>query len=145
MADVQPPTVLVSCVSAKATTSCLARDLYRSPWFRLARSFAEQRGKSWFILSARHGLVDPEHRLAPYDLSLDDFSADERRSWASGVVAQLREAAPPPRKIEILAGVRYREFLLEPLAVLGYEVAVPMQGLGIGQQLQWLKAATSQV
>jgi len=142
MADFLPPITLVSCVAARATTPCPGRDLYRSPWFRLARAYVKWGKCGWFILSARHGLLDPERRVAPYDLSLHDLSPDDRRGWASEVADRLRRVAPPPRKIEILAGLRYREFLLELLMALGYEVAVPMAGLGIGQQLKWLKGAT---
>ncbi|WP_429838091.1 DUF6884 domain-containing protein [Burkholderia gladioli] len=37
----------------------------------------------------------------------------------------------------VLAGERYREFLVEYLRSR-FELEIPMQGLAIGRQLQWL-------
>ena len=42
------------------------------------------------------------------------------------------------RQIEILAGKSYRWPLAMYLQQAGYYITVPMEGLGIGQQLQWL-------
>jgi len=42
----------------------------------------------------------------------------------------------------MLAGERYREFLVPELAEHGYATDVPMRGLGIGRQLQWLSQQT---
>jgi hypothetical protein len=45
-------------------------------------------------------------------------------------------------EVIILAGRAYREFLVMWLVTfLGYTVSVPMEGLGIGRQLQWLNQA----
>jgi hypothetical protein len=38
----------------------------------------------------------------------------------------------------VFAGLRYREFLMEHLNQR-WTVEVPLEGLGIGKQLQWLK------
>ena len=42
--------------------------------------------------------------------------------------------------VTILAGARYREFLVEPLSHVVRRVDIPMQGLAIGKQLRWLRA-----
>jgi hypothetical protein len=42
----------------------------------------------------------------------------------------------------VLAGARYREFLLDYLKARFATVELPMEGLKIGKQLQWLAANT---
>ena len=53
-----------------------ARDLYDGLWFRSARARAERAGDAWFILSARHGLLDPDARVQPYADRLEAFSVE---------------------------------------------------------------------
>lgn len=57
---------LVACTKTKAAGPRAAKDLYTSPWFRKARRYVESRPGCWFILSAEHGLLDPETVIAPY-------------------------------------------------------------------------------
>lgn len=58
---------LVGCVKSKRGTAAPARDLYTSALFRGRRRYVELTCDRWFILSARHGLVEPEEILEPYD------------------------------------------------------------------------------
>ena len=55
------------------------------------------------------GLLDPDQVIAPYDCTLNNMSAQERREWATRVQQQLRECLPPGAEVIILAGTRYRE------------------------------------
>jgi hypothetical protein len=130
---------LVACVSQKLNRRARAADLYCSDWFRKARTYVEETGDRWFVLSAAHGLVRPSHLLAPYDTALRDMSATERRLWGEKTVRQLRRAIGPRHAgpIVFLAGRLYREPLL---AFAGERAAVPMLGMGIGQQKAWLAA-----
>ncbi len=130
-----PPLYLVACVAQKLDRPALARDLYTSPWFRKARTYVEARGAEWRILSALWGLVDPDELLEPYERTMRDHCAAGRRSWAARVCAQLADVAPAPRPIVMLAGESYRRPLRDKLA---QPVAVPMRGLGIGEQLAYL-------
>jgi hypothetical protein len=127
------PVYLVACVSQKLARRARAADLYRSDWFRKARTYVEGTGDRWFVLSAAHGLVAPSMRLDPYNTALCDLSAAERRLWGEKTVSQLRRAigARHPGPIVFLAGRLYREPLL---AFAGERAAVPMRGMGIGQQ-----------
>lgn len=129
---------LLSCVSKKRERECAARDLYVSDWFRKARRFAEASGFRWFILSAEHGLIDPDQVIAPYERTLNAMGVADRRAWSERVAAQLAEAVPDLSRVVFLAGARYREFLAQDLAIRGLEVSVPMEGLRIGEQLSWL-------
>jgi hypothetical protein len=129
---------LISCVSKKRDQACEARDLYVSSLFRKARRFAEESESPWFILSAEHGLVAPRQVISPYERTLNTMVVGDRRAWAERVSSQIEEALPDLLRVVFLAGARYREFLTRHLAGRGVEVAVPMEGLRIGEQLSWL-------
>lgn len=89
------PIYLVACVSQKLGRRSRAAELYRSDWFRKARTYVEETGSPWFILSAAHGLVRPHRHLDPYDATLRDLSAVGRRLWGEMTVRQLRRATGP--------------------------------------------------
>ena len=127
-------TVLVSCVGKKASKPCKAKDLYKSEWFKKARTWAEENGRRWYILSALHGLVDPEQVIVPYEKTLNDMPIDERKKWGAFVSEQLVNI--PGGRLIVLAGQRYREFI----ETKNHIIDVPLKGLGIGQQLAWFSA-----
>ena len=114
-----------------------ACDLYQSAWFKKARRYAEQRGDAYFILSAKHGLLRPDAVIDPYERTLVDMTRRERIYWANWVLLELALASEPCHVV-VLAGRLYREFVVDGLLRGGYTVEVPMEGLGIGQQLRWL-------
>jgi hypothetical protein len=134
---------LVACVSLKQSKACEASELYDSPWFKKAREFARNRCNRWYILSAKYGLVEPNRVIRPYEETLNAKSAAERRAWAQGVWAKLRPLLKPGDHLTVLAGERYREHLMPEFARHGFQAQAPMQGLGIGQQLQWLSRQMS--
>ena len=136
---------LVSCVSKKHPSAAQAKDLYRSALFAKSRDFVEQRCESWFILSAKYGLVEPNEVLEPYEETLNTKSCGEHDEWAERVWASLHQRLQPGDHVTILAGERYRERLIPRLAAHGCHVDVPMQGLGIGRQLQWLSGQSAQL
>lgn len=129
---------LVSCVSRKQERACQARDLYISSLFRKARAYIERSASRWYILSAEHGLVTPEQVIEPYERTLNRMGVADRRAWARRVATELADAEPELSRVVFLAGSRYREFLSPHLLDRGVAVSVPMQGLGIGEQLRWL-------
>lgn len=130
---------LVSCVAKKAAQRERAADLYQSDWFRKARAYVERTGCRWFILSAKHGLLDPGALIGPYDTALAMMNAHERRQWGERVAAQLDTTLGRDYTGEIvfLAGKLYRAPLLD---YAGTRARIPMIGLGIGQQKAWLAA-----
>lgn len=120
-------TVLVSCVGKKRTTAQPAKDLYISDWFIKAREYAENNGKRWYILSAKHGLLHPDTVIDPYEKTLNTMGAEERRAWAEQVDTAI---AMLPGRLVCFAGEKYREHLQTPLET-------PLKGRGIGEQLRW--------
>lgn len=128
----------MACVKGKLYHPAQARDLYDSPLFRGRRRHVERSCGSWFVLSALHGLVDPEETLAPYDRTLRTASNAERRAWAERVMVQLSESLGDleGRVFEIHAGASYRDHgLVAALEAAGAKVENPTEGLGIGRQL----------
>lgn len=129
--------VLISCVSKKLSHRAKARDLYLSPLFRLNLQYAQKIAPSKiFILSAKFGLVNLDDEIEPYNVTLNNMSAKDRKAWAQKVFAQMKECCDLNRDhFIILAGQKYRQYLLTHLK--SYEI--PMEGLRIGEQLQYLK------
>ena len=135
---------LVGCVKRKLSASAEAKNLYISPLFRGRRRFVEQSCDSWWIVSAKHGLVEPEELLAPYDLTLKEMSRDARREWAQRVLHDFKTSAlpNPGDVVEIHAGSEYRDFgLVDGLLRIGCLVEIPTQHLRMGDQLSFYSAA----
>jgi hypothetical protein len=130
---------LVSCVSEKKRQAAKAKALYQSQWFRFARQYVELNGDEWNILSAEHGLLDPEAIVEPYDVSLNSQGRAERKKWSERVAQQIETTYDAPTRFVFLAGRKYREDLIPVLHQRGHVCEVPMRGLGIGEQLGWLK------
>jgi hypothetical protein len=132
------PVVLVACAGTKVPRPAPAKDLYVSALFLKSRSYAERVGSRWYILSAKHGLLGPEELVAPYDVTLKDLSRAERRAWAERVFERLRAELHSGEHLVFLAGQAYRQDMSGLLAHEGYAFEAPLEGLRIGEQLQWL-------
>ncbi|AVR56171.1 hypothetical protein PBI_NABY_21 [Microbacterium phage Naby] len=128
---------LVACSASKLDHAAPARELYSSQLFRKASAYAAATCDQWFILSALHGLVAPESVLQPYDVRLGQLSPAERAQWRLNVSYQLQQqlgGASADVQLVALAGADYRGVL----DLLPWPAEIPMQGLGIGQQLGFL-------
>lgn len=130
--------VLLSCGKRKATTPHAARNLYQGDLFKKSFLYAESlRPTAIRILSAKHHVINPEQTIEPYDFTLNNIPISQVREWADEVLAQLSEEfLLEEDRFTILAGAKYRRHL-EPHF---RHCEVPMRGLGIGKQLQFLKA-----
>jgi hypothetical protein len=103
-----------------------------------ARAYAEQIADRWYVLSAEHHLLAPDQDVAPYEKTLNKMPKAEREQWARTVFGQITSVTEPSDTIIFLAGLRYREGLVPLLSDRGNPIEVPMLGLSIGRQLQWL-------
>lgn len=134
---------LVSCVSQKISNKAQAKDLYVSQWFKKVKKFVENSNAKWLILSAKYGLLEPNQIIEPYDTYLKNIPAMERKLWADKVIDDLKivlsNEAGSDVEIVFLAGKNYREYLIPKLS--NYNISIPLEGLGIGQQLRWLDHA----
>jgi hypothetical protein len=131
--------VLISCVKSKQNKPAKAKDLYISDLFAKERAYAERSGRPWFILSAEHGLVDPEQVLAPYEAYLPAMPASYRRSWGNTVITQLETVLGSLRglTLEIHAGRPYVRSIQDGLLQRGANVLLPLDGLRFGTRLRW--------
>lgn len=141
------PLILVGCGAAKRAEACEARELYTGCLFADRRGYAEATGAEWRILSAARGLVDPDQQLEPYDQRLQDLPEVERAAWALVVARQILDELDDTvrlrdLRVEIHASAAYAHQLRDVLHALGVrEVALPVEGLGIGQQRRWYAEA----
>ena len=128
--------VLISCVSKKLNYRSKAQDLYVSPLFRKNLQYAKSLNPDKiFILSAKYGLLRLNEEINPYDKTLNEMCSKEIKWWAKLVLSQLKKSTDLENdEFIFLAGNNYRKFLLTHIK----HYYVPMQGLGIGKQLQWL-------
>lgn len=126
---------LVGCGKAKKKHKAKARAIYTSPAFRMALEIAERRCDEALILSAEHGVVEPDQEIEPYDKTLAKMPKREREAWVAKVQASLRRRFEA-RKIRylVLAGAAYAS----AVTGLGCDVEEPMRGLTQGQRMRWL-------
>jgi len=130
------PLYLIACSARKLDKPAKARDLYKGQAFTLATKAAA--GADVLILSAKHGAIEPDSIIDPYNVTLSDMTKAERAAWTAATAAQL--APHRDREIIVLAGANYAA------AVEGFgNVTRPLAGLGIGQQLAKLKSLTAPV
>lgn len=129
---------IVACSKTKLNHAAPARELYTSQLFRAARAYCEATYDRWLILSALHGLVEPDQVIEPYDVTLARMTAADRTAWGVTVLDQVIAAGLADRSVQLYvhAGQRYRH----PFALMIPPIIVPLAGFGIGQQLGWYAA-----
>jgi len=83
---------LVACAARKRASELPAEDLYSSALFQKSRAYLLRRLKDrdqWFILSAKHGLLQPNTVIQPYNETLNAMKKPERQAWARKVLGEL--------------------------------------------------------
>jgi len=130
--------VLISCVSKKRNESCRVRDLYISDLFKKALYYSENiiEADKIFVLSAKYGLVSLDEIIEPYDKTLNKMKKGEVLQCSDMVLEDLKNNIDIDNdKVIFMAGLKYRKYI-EPSIK---NVEVPMRGMKIGEQLQFLK------
>ncbi|MBK9145145.1 MAG: hypothetical protein IPM23_21845 [Candidatus Melainabacteria bacterium] len=115
-----------------------AEEMYTGDLFRSSFEYARTRhpGASIYILSAKHGLLEPEEEIAPYDESLAEKTGAEQRIWSDKVLNQLEKVADLERDtFIILAGKIYRRHICKHIR----NYKLPLEGKRQGEQLRFLK------
>ena len=128
----RPATASACCCSPRPASSptrpATAAELFRGPGFVRARELAATSGTPWFVLSAKHGLLEPADVVGPFDLQLGERSSAYRSAWGEWVVAQLGERVPlEGAVVEVHGGVDFAQPLRQPLGDrgAGLELALP--------------------
>jgi cytoplasmic iron level regulating protein YaaA (DUF328/UPF0246 family) len=107
-----------------------------SSLFKKAREYVkEAEYDAWFILSAKYGLLLPTDTIFPYNQTLNNMKVNEVKEWSNDVFSKLIEYQPT--YIDFYAGEKYRSHLIPLLEKQGVICNVPLQGLGIGQQMKF--------
>jgi hypothetical protein len=76
-----------------------------------------------------------DEEIEPYDKTLNKMRSNEIKEWANSVLNQLKKSTDIENdEFVFLAGNNYRKFLLPHFK----HFKIPMLGLSIGKQLQWL-------
>jgi len=128
---------LISCTSNKKTYKCQAKELYsESPRFRLAYDFAKLVADKIFILSAKYSLVHENMIIEPYNETLKEKSAQERREWGDMVLNELNKVCDVEHdEFIVLAGEAYHENLLPHLS----KFWLPLKGKALGEWIPELE------
>jgi hypothetical protein len=149
---------LVGCGAQKKQGKHQAQDLYTSTYFELKKQYAETVCDTWYILSAKHGVILPEKQIEDYDTTVKDMTEDETREWAEQVYQDLHswtdelasEEYEGPHRIVWLAGEDYIQPVENLVMEDDREEFVPRSQLpfrqtnGIGEQMRWLKKQIQQ-
>lgn len=129
---------LIQCTNSKRNQPAPARNLYDpSGYFRDMRAWAQSRGDPWFILSAEHGLVPPERRLAPYDER--GISESQAREIATELWRREFDT------VHVTAGRDYTRHLVPELEERGLDVVNHFAGEPIGRRRHLLQTETTTI
>jgi hypothetical protein len=132
--------VLISCVKRKlkGAKNVPAKDMYNSPLFKKAWAYAKSlNSDKIYILSAKHGLLNPDTKIDYYDESLVNASVSKRKEWTDKVLTQMKDAGLDTQNdtFIFLAGKAYYDYLQKELTNCEF----PYAGKGsIGYILQFL-------
>ncbi|WP_312909938.1 DUF6884 domain-containing protein [Natronosalvus caseinilyticus] len=132
---------LVSCTKSKREQAAEPADLYiPSTFFSKAREYVEANHDRWYILSAKHHLLDPSGPpIEPYDETLTGAPVARKREWAEVVYVQLQEQGllDAGNRLVFHAGRDYYSELIPLLDDTPVEVETPTDGLLFGETLSW--------
>lgn len=135
MADI----ALIACTKSKRASRSSAAQLYTSPLFNKSLLYASTIARRIHILSAKHGLLNLDDKVDPYELSIKDLSSAEKKEWALRVGAKLRQIVTSKDTVHILAGQDYYLPLMETLKTIRCTVSFPLSDLSLGNRIRWLR------
>jgi hypothetical protein len=120
---------LIGSSGATADEPRAAGELFRSDGFARAREHARRSRLPWFVLSAKHGLLDPAEVISPHGVQIDDQPAAYRTAWGEWVAAQLADRLQLDGVVvEVYGGVDFAQPLRQPLARRGAVLEIPLPG-----------------
>lgn len=121
--------IVVGCGDAKLAHAAPARELYTGSLFidhlRLATRLARGADGRVVILSAKHGVLDLDTVIEPYDVTLADLDVTARMRWVTDVAAELQRRTKRSEPIVALLGREY----LDWRALVDRRVVAMLEGL----------------
>ena len=120
----------IACGKKKKRIPCSAGEMYQGILFKKTMIYCKQNFNpdSIFILSAKHGLLQPDTIIKPYDETLNTKTLEEKEEWSLRVKKQI--------KTQLLCGEFW--FFAGENYISFFDGIFPMKGLSIGKRLQWL-------
>lgn len=117
---------LISCGKHKQLIQAHAAELYTSLRFRLSVTLPQRLHLPFSVLSAKHGLLEPDTLVQPYDFSLASMNRAEMRVWAERVLTQLTTMHSNVQRFVVLADDDYRDDLVPLLLQKKFRVLEPL-------------------
>lgn len=132
--------VFLSCVKSKCAHRCEAERMYTSELFKKSLQYAKSlQPHKIYILSAKHGVLELNDIISPYEMTLNAMTEKERKMWAYRVVKQCEaKGIDFSEKALFLCGNNYRKYVMQKFS----NAEAPLSQLGIGKQLQFYKFNT---
>jgi hypothetical protein len=141
------PLVIVPCGQQKiwgklsGAGGTAARDAYTGSPFKVNRAYAEQFARTWLVLSAKYGFIEPSFVIpGPYNVTF--------KKKSSGPISfldlrsQVREMSLDSFESVVgLGGKEYREAIEASFAGSSVLLHFPFSGLKIGKAMQMTKRA----
>lgn len=128
---------LIQCTNSKRDHEAQAMHLYDpSDYFCKMRAWARDRGNPWYILSAKHGLLEPERIIDPYD------NVGISEAQAANIGRDLERLGVDV--VDVTAGRKYTNPLVPVLEKRGIDVVNHFAGERIGTRMRHLDEAVSE-
>lgn len=128
----------VACSKTKSARRRPAAALYTSTLFRKSLLAAIDRSEKVYILSAKHGLLDCNDVIEPYDVTLKRMKRAERIAWGERTGPQLEAVLRPHDTAVFLCGEEYLAPLRHDLDRLKATIEDPLGALSLGPRLSLL-------
>ncbi|MGY2200945.1 DUF6884 domain-containing protein [Pseudomonas gingeri] len=137
-----PSIVLIGCGRHKKKSPTRAENLYTSTRFNISKEIASNIGARYFVLSAKHGLLEPAQVIEPYDVDISRLNEQEVIDWSEGVLNYIFSVSPEAT-VTVLAEEQYALPLIECNSRLGFNLKLdtPFVGLATENLQLWLQQA----
>lgn len=135
MADI----ALISCTKSKRSSPSPAALLYTSALFNKSLLYSQTTAQRTYILSAKHGLLNLDDTIDPYELSIKSLNAAERTDWTSKVAERLKQVITAKDTVHLLTGRDYYVPLLDCFKQIRCTLTFPLGNLSLGNRVSRLK------
>ena len=135
---------IIACSNKKRDVTCHARDMYQGQLFKFSVEYAESWGMPWYIISAKYGIIHPDKMIDPYNERVPTKAADIT-PWSN--TRNYEAYCVPPKGMDktfvLLCGKDYKQAFRDGINKSAcpreFTCEEPLAGLGIGEQMKWLK------
>jgi hypothetical protein len=134
--------IAVGCSKTKRSGPSKARDLYTSSRFQTSVDIAELYQADYAILSGKHGLIEPDKILYPYDVDISNLELPRQAEWAASVLDDLKNKSSG-KSITLLANGNYASIIDAHNRKLASPLPInfPLLGLDEYSVSNWLETS----